>query len=199
MCFLNAGASVELMVQGIFFQDKEMQQVFSAYPELIFVDATYKLLEMRFPVYIMLVENGNGQSEIAAVFLLMDETELSISYMVKAFKKHNSDWKSVRVIMADKDMTERTVFAAAFPQAELLICLFHTFRTFRREIVTDKMGITSGQRNLCLEIVQQLAYATNEESYSNIYIAGSVNQLLLQFLSISMSSGTQYVTNGLWG
>lgn len=169
------GASVEVMVnednvlQGLFFQDEEMQRVFSAYPEIVFVDATYKLLELRFPVYVMLVEDGNGQSEIAAIFLLMEETESSISCMVNAFKKHNSDWNEVRVIMADKDMTERTVFAAAFPQAHLLICLYHTFRTFRREIVTEKMGITSGQRNLCLEIVQQLAYATCEESYGKIY------------------------------
>ena len=146
-----------------------MQEVFSAYPELLCIDATYKLLELRSPVYVILVEDGNGQSEVAAIFLLMEETEQSIVCMVEAFKKHNSNWKSVRVIMADKDMTERNVFAAAFPQAELLICLFHTFRTFRREVVTDKLGITSGQRNCCLESMQQLAYATCEESYTEIY------------------------------
>lgn len=157
------------VLQGIFFQDKEMQQVLSAYPELVCIDATYKLLELRFPVYVMLVEDGNGQSEIVAIFLLMEETELSISAMVEIFKKHNSRWESVRVLMADKDMTERTVFAAGFPQAELLICLYHTFRTFRREIVTDKMGITSGQRSSSLEIVQQLAYAPSEEKYGAIY------------------------------
>ena len=33
----------------------------------------------------------------------------------------------------------------------------------------DKMGITSGQRNLCLEMLQQMAYATSEEGYSDIY------------------------------
>lgn len=173
--FSFTDASVELLVsndnvlQGIFFQDKEMQDIFSAYPELVCIDATYKLLELRFPVYVMLVEDGNGQSEIAAIFLLMEETESSISCMVNVFKKHNSNWESVRVLMADKDMTERTVFAAGFPQAELLICLYHTFRTFRREIVTDKMGITSGQRSSSLEVLQQLAYATSEESYGTIY------------------------------
>ena len=152
------GATIELLIkegdqfQGIFIQDREMQQVFSAYPEILFIDATYKLLELRFPVYVVLVEDGNGQSEIAALFLLMEETEESISCMVEAFKKHNSDWKSVRVIMSDMDMSERSVFAAAFPEAHLLICLFHTFRTFRREVVVGKMGITPGQRNYCLEI-----------------------------------------------
>ena len=61
--------------------------------------------------------------------------------MVDAFKKHNSKWESVRVIMADKDMTEREVFAAAFPNSELFICLYHTFCSFQREITVDKLGI----------------------------------------------------------
>lgn len=98
-------------------QDEQMRMCFDSYPEILFVDATYKLLELRFPVYILLVEDGNGQSEICAVFLLLDETEVSISSMVNVFKKHNSNWESVRVIMADKDMTEREVFAAAFPNS----------------------------------------------------------------------------------
>ena len=60
----------------------------------ICVDATYMLLELRFPVYVMLVEDGNGQSEITAIFLLLEENEASLSSMVSAFKKHNSRWES---------------------------------------------------------------------------------------------------------
>ena len=142
-----------------------MKNVFAAYPEILFVDATYKLLELRFPVYVIAIEDGNGLSEIAAIFLLLEETEVSISTMVSTFKKHNSNWEAVRVIMADKDMTEREVFASAFPKAELLICLYHTFRSFRREIVTDKLGITAGERAVCLEILQRMAYSTTEDEY----------------------------------
>ena len=35
-------------LQGIFIQDHEMRQCFSSYPELVCVDATYKLIELRF-------------------------------------------------------------------------------------------------------------------------------------------------------
>ena len=101
-----------------------MRDIFSAYPELVCVDATYKLLELRFPVYMMLVEDGNSQSEIAAMFMLLEENEVSIACMVDFFKKHNGRWESVQVIMADKDMTEREVFASAFLQAKLLICSY---------------------------------------------------------------------------
>ena len=66
-------------------------------------------------------------------------------------------------------MNERDVLARSFPNSDLQICLFHTFRTFRREISMDKLGISSGQRNLCLELLQQLAYSTSEEKYMNTY------------------------------
>ena len=115
--FLLAGACVGVIVdndnvlQGIFFQDV-MRQCFSSYPELVCVDATYKLIELRFPLYIMLVEDGNGQSEIVAAFTVLQETDSTISKMVDLFKKHNSSWERVRVIMTDKDVTERSVFSA---------------------------------------------------------------------------------------
>ena len=179
--FLLAGACVDVIVdndnvlQGIFFQDHEMRQCFSSYPELVCVDATYKLIELRFPLYIMLVEDGNGQSEIVAAFMVLQETESTISKMVDLFKKYNSSWERVRVIMTDKDVTERSVFSAQIPSARLVICLFHTLRSFRREVTLEKMGITSGQRNLCLEIMQQMAYAHDEDEYMELYHNFQVN------------------------
>ena len=98
----------------------------------------------------MLIEDGNGQSIIVASFLALNETEATFSKMAALFIKHNPQWESVTVIMADKDLTERTVLAEQFPSAQLLICLFHTLQSFRREITLEKMGITAGKRIYCL-------------------------------------------------
>ncbi len=149
---------------GFLFQDTSIKEIFSAYPELICVNATYKLLELRFPLLV----DGNGCSEVAAVFLLLEETEESLQKIIDLFKERNPDWPSVRVIMTDKDINERDILARTFPNSNLHICLFH--RTFRREISVEKFGISSGQRNLCLELLQQMAYATSEEKYMDIYI-----------------------------
>ena len=54
----------EKYFKGLFFQDQEMKEAFKAYSELVCFDATYKLLELGFPVYLMLCEDSNGQSEI---------------------------------------------------------------------------------------------------------------------------------------
>ena len=60
----------------------------------------------------MLVEDGNGQSEIVAAFTVLQVTDSTISKMVDLFKKHNSSWERVHVIMTDEDVTERSVFSA---------------------------------------------------------------------------------------
>ena len=39
---------------GLFFQDSTMQVCFSAFPEVLLFDATYKLNDRRMPVYIFL-------------------------------------------------------------------------------------------------------------------------------------------------
>ena len=66
-------------------------------------------------------------------------------------------------------MVERNVFSEEFANSELQICLFHVLRTFKREITTEKMGITGGEKTTVLEIIQKLAYCRSEEEYSTHY------------------------------
>ena len=169
------GASIEVHsdenknLKGIFIQDKEMKDAFSAYPELLCTDATYKLLQLGFPLYLMLCEDSNGQSELVAACILVTEDFDSVKWMMEAFKQHNSSWDKVQVVMADKDISERDVIKQCLPNASVVICLFHALRSFRREITCEKMGISSGQRMFCLEMIQRMAHATSETEYSQLY------------------------------
>ena len=97
--------------------------------------------------------------------------------------------------MADKDMMERDVMVAEFPSAELLIYLSHTFRSFHREVIVDKLGITSGQRSMCLELLQQMAYSSSEESYHDIYVpfCECAPPTVVSYFN------TQWQSNGPWG
>ena len=146
-----------------------MLAVFQAYPELVCIDATYKLLELGLPTYLMLCVDSNGQSEIFSVCLLVVEDSTTMVWMMDMFKKLNPQWKNVRVVMADIDIGERDVLKHSLPQVSVLICLFHTLRSFRREVTCEKMGITSGQRTLCLELLQKMAYACSEAEYNCLY------------------------------
>ena len=57
----------------IFVQDNDMRETLAAFPEIIFVDPTYKLLELQFPVYLFACEDSNGSTEIVGMGLLMTE------------------------------------------------------------------------------------------------------------------------------
>ena len=70
--------------------------------------------------------------------------------------------------MTDKDIGECAILKESLPQAEVLICLFHALRTFRHDITCEKCGITSGQRTLCLELIQNMAYATSVYTHEGI-------------------------------
>ena len=63
---------------------------------------------------------------------------------METFKKYNAEWGKCRVVMADKDIGKRDVIKQCLPNASVLICLFHTFRSFKRELCGEKLGISSG-------------------------------------------------------
>ena len=116
--FINIGVSVAVYsdkdknFKGLFFQDQQMKE---AYPELVCINATYKLLELGLPVYLMLCKDSNGQSETVAVCLLVTEDANSMTWMADTFKKHNAEWKRIRVLMADKDIEELDVLKHSLP------------------------------------------------------------------------------------
>lgn len=57
--------------KGIFYQDRYMQNLFAKFPEMILVDATYKLLDLRMPMYLLMCIGGDGLSENVAMFTLI--------------------------------------------------------------------------------------------------------------------------------
>ena len=155
----------EYNLMGIFYQDEVMKKIYSAFPEMLFVDATHKVNELRMPLCIFLICDGNGQSKIVASCLVVSEQRVVIEKMVYIFKKHNSTYCLTRVIMTDKDMNERDVLSEAFPNATLQLCLFHVLHTFGREITVEAMSIRSAERSVALDILQKIAYSSSVETY----------------------------------
>lgn len=50
------------ILSAIFFQDEYMVASFNAFPDILFFDGTYKLLDIRFTCFIFLIEDGNGKA-----------------------------------------------------------------------------------------------------------------------------------------
>jgi zinc finger SWIM domain-containing protein 3 len=145
--------------------DATMKAMYEAYPELIMMDATYKLTSDRMAVYLLLAIDGNGESHIVAAFLVAKETRALLQEMMEVFIGYFDPEvvSRTRVIITDKDFTERSVLQSCFPETSLHLCLFHTLWTFSREVTTSKMSIQPQQRQVALSILQRIAYSKNLE------------------------------------
>ncbi|KAF0745870.1 zinc finger SWIM domain-containing protein 3-like [Aphis craccivora] len=115
-----------------------------------FADATYKLLDLRLPVYVLMTEDGNG---------------VALHLVFETFKKNNPMSIQTRVYVTDKDMKERNVIRQVFPNSALNICLFHNLRTFNGEITCEKINITPKDRDDVKQVFQELTYCKSEEDF----------------------------------
>ena len=57
--------------KAFFDQGKYMLMVYERHPQLHLVDARYKLLDLRLPVYLPLVTDRNGLSEMVGLFIVV--------------------------------------------------------------------------------------------------------------------------------
>ena len=90
----------------------------------------------------------------------------SLRWLMETFIRRNPNAEKVRLVMADKDLNERDIIKEILAWAKILICLFHTLKTFRREITMDKMQISSAQRDICLRFIEKMSYSKSETEYN---------------------------------
>lgn len=81
-----------------------------------------------------MVIKDNGQGQVAALFLLAHVTSANISKMLLIFRQRNVISEATKVIFTDKDFSEREAIRQIFPHVNLLLCFFHTLKTFRSKM-----------------------------------------------------------------
>lgn len=136
---------------------------------MVCAETTHKLVDLKIPLYVLLIEDGNGQNQIAALGLLMNEQKDTFNWFFQKFKEHNPISLKTRIFITNKDMKERTVIQTLFPDSQLIICLFHTLRTFNKDITCEKLGITSVQKDQIKKLFEQLCNCKNEQEYQKLY------------------------------
>ena len=83
-------------VQAIYFQTAEMKSMFMSYPEVVFIDATYKLNDLRMPLYTLM---AIGESEIICLWIVQSEDKSTITNLLVEFKKHNESFPLIHCVM----------------------------------------------------------------------------------------------------
>lgn len=147
-----------------------MKQLLSAYPQVLFIDLTYKLLKRKLVTLLVCVRDGLGLSQIVAVAWVKNEKGNTLKGVFNAFKSINPVVCSkTEAIMTDKDMTERAVLKEVFPNVDLFLCLFHALKSFASEITFQNMGVQGKERETILDDLNKLAKADCEKKYNYLY------------------------------
>lgn len=63
-----------------------MHHLYAKYPELVLYDATYKLNNRDMPLFTQCVVDGNGETEVASLFICKSESREGVGAMLEVFK-----------------------------------------------------------------------------------------------------------------
>ena len=160
----------------LFYQSGIMRNIFSKFPEIMFIDGTYNVNKLGMPLYCLMVEDGYGHGQNAFYAATAREDAIHLQKIVELFKSNNTDWGSVRVIIIDKNFLEYKVLTQEFPNAVILYCQWHVIKALFKCLID--YDVEKSNREQCRQIIQKLVYASSQI----IMINTSNNYLILQMI-----------------
>lgn len=161
--------NAENELEAVYFQDGRMKSCFQNYPDLLMFDGTYKLNDRRMPLVVLLVIDGNGESQIAGFFIVKSENAAILNMLFEEFKAANPNFVETNIIVTDKSLAFRNVIENQFPEALHHLCVFHVSQIFSREVTTKKRSINTEQRKNCLRILNDMIYADTIQRFDVLY------------------------------
>jgi len=147
----------------LFYQSGSMREMFSRFPEIMFIDGTYNVNKLGMPLYCLMVEDGFGHGQNVFYAATVKEDASHLQKIAELFKEKNDSWESVRVIIIDKDFSEYKVLKEEFPNAVILYCQWHVIKALFKCL--SDCDVEKSKREKCREIVRKLVFADSESSY----------------------------------
>jgi hypothetical protein len=110
-------------------------------------------------------EHGQGVAVQHSLFETNSDwhMEAALAHFVRA---NPSSEGALRVIMVDKDLNEIRVLQARFPEARILICVFHVVKYFAQMTKNPAFGsIAPEDRSSVDHLLSNLTYASSADVY----------------------------------
>lgn len=151
----------------LYFQDSFMKDIFNFYPDRVCIDVSSKKFEIDLYIYIFSCEDSNGRHHIIALGFLNCNDADSILWLFNVFKKHNPNWRKIRIIAAHPDVRPREIFQL-FPNTLIIICFFHAFASFKKDV--EKMNLAEEDiKYISIELFRNLYSAQNQSEFEIHY------------------------------
>ncbi|GFO09051.1 Zinc finger swim domain-containing protein 3 [Plakobranchus ocellatus] len=123
------------------------------YPEVIYMNGTYKNNKSGFPLYQVMVEDGCGRGRAVLYAFVRQETADILKTMFAIFVDFMVDAnKNISFAMTDKDPNEINAIKDNLPHVSTMLCAFHVHKALRAKI--QKLQCSKEVKDR----LQQLAY-----------------------------------------
>jgi len=132
----------------------------NSFPEVIMIDGTYKVNQLRMPLYTLAIVDSEGHCQPVAHALLAHEDQQHIELFLRDVLHWTIAVESATFV-CDKDFAEINAISGVLPDAKIFLCHFHVMKAF-----TDRM------KRLCiidatslLTLVQKMLRCGSEETF----------------------------------
>lgn len=159
---VSTDGSLELLC----FASKEMISLYHQYPEVLFLDGTYKVNKHGYPLYYFMVQDISGRGRGVFYAFVSAETGPVIDRMVEEFVKAVGDTRKTSCVIDDKDANEIAALQKWMPNTPVLLCTFHVLKNFKMEIAEQL--ITVDMKEDIFRAVRKIIYASAENFEDSI-------------------------------
>lgn len=158
-------------LEGLYFSSPVMRAMVDLWKEIVFVDATYKLLLNRLILIILSVQDSYGCTKIGAAVLVVKEVTSVLTWIMKCFKEeHNDVTIKTNCFMSDKAANIRKAIKDTFPGMPVLMCRFHAKQAMDREVTTAKMKISTEDRENARKMMFSMVDSYSEDEYTEHFL-----------------------------
>ncbi|RUS69423.1 hypothetical protein EGW08_022814, partial [Elysia chlorotica] len=135
------------------FSTSHMSSLFSKYPDVIYMDGTYKTNKCGYPLYQVMVEDGCGRGRAVFYAFVRQENADILSKMMATFAEFMGESVNhTKYAMTDKDPNEMNAIRQHLPHASNVLCAFHVHKAMKARL--QKLQCSKEVRDR----LQQLSY-----------------------------------------
>lgn len=143
--------------------------------EVVFMDASGNMDRQHCRVFLLLTHSCAGGLPLGIIITQSEESQvisqgldtLKSLLPEDAFSGRGMD--GPQVFITDDSRAERSAIQRAFPQATLLLCIFHVLQAVWRWLWKREHGIAMTDRKPLLGVVKQIMYAKVENEAQGFY------------------------------
>ncbi|XP_077284171.1 uncharacterized protein LOC143909831 [Arctopsyche grandis] len=162
--------------------------------EIVFVDSTPSCDKQRHRITFVLTMSPGGATPLA-VLISEGQTAGEYTSLFSLLKEAIGEFGfgglgSPHYFMTDDSNTERTSLGNVFPNAKLLLCIFHIGQSVWRWLCNSKHDILKEDRPILLRLFKKIYSANNETQTSDAYDMATKDNISLEY-----SNWLKYISN----